>query len=67
MKVIVIGLGAMGSSVSYHLAKRGIEVVGIDQFSPPHAFGSSHVDTRILRLGYAAGMYYVPLGLRARE
>jgi sarcosine oxidase len=67
MKVIVIGLGAMGSSVSYHLAKRGIEVVGIDQFSPPHAFGSSHGDTRILRLGYAEGMYYVPLVLRARE
>ena len=67
MKVIVIGLGAMGSSASYHLAKRGFEVVGIDQFSPPHIFGSSHGDTRILRLAYAEGMQYVPLVLRARE
>lgn len=67
MKIIVIGLGAMGSSASYHLAKRGFEVIGIDQFSPPHSLGSSHGDTRILRLAYAEGIQYVPIVMRARE
>ena len=38
MKVIVIGLGAMGSSALYNLSKRGIDVIGIDKFSPPHQF-----------------------------
>ncbi len=49
-ETIVLGLGAMGSAATYQLAKRGNRVLGIDQFSPPHTFGSTHGDTRVTRL-----------------
>jgi len=39
---VVLGLGAMGSAAAFQLAKRGRKVLGIDQFAPPHRFGSSH-------------------------
>ena len=59
--VAVIGLGAMGSAALYQLAKRGARVVGIDRFSPPHTFGSSHGDTRITREAVGEGAAYAPL------
>jgi sarcosine oxidase len=58
--VAVLGLGAMGSAVLYQLAKRGAAVVGIDRFAPPHAFGSSHGETRITRQAVGEGRDYVP-------
>lgn len=64
---IVLGLGAMGSATTYQLAKRGNKVLGIDQFSPPHHFGSSHGDTRITRQAIGEGAEYVPLVLRSYE
>ena len=66
-KVIVVGLGAHGSSTAYHLASRGIDVIGIDQFHPPHAMGSSHGPSRIFREAYREGPGYVPMLQRARE
>jgi sarcosine oxidase len=42
-------------------------VLGIDQFSPPHAQGSTHGDTRITRLAIGEGEEYVPLALRSHE
>jgi sarcosine oxidase len=66
-QTIVIGLGAMGSATTYQLAKRGIKVLGIDQFSPPHTYGSSHGDTRITRQAIGEGAEYVPLVLRSYE
>lgn len=65
--VIVIGLGAMGSSTLLALARRGISVLGIDRFSPPHANGSSHGDTRITRLAVAEGSEYAPFVRRSHE
>ncbi len=59
--VIVIGLGAMGSAVLYQLARGGARVLGIDRFSPPHPYGSSHGETRITRLGVGEGGSYAPL------
>lgn len=59
--VAVVGLGAMGSATLYQLAKRGLQVVGIDQFSPPHDLGSSHGETRITRQAVGEGPAYVPL------
>ena len=59
--VIVLGLGAMGSSTVYQLALRGQKVLGIDQFTPPHAFGSSHGKSRIIREAYFENPLYVPL------
>ena len=48
-ETIVIGLGAMGSAATYQLAKRGNHILGIDRFSSPHFYGSSHGDTRVTR------------------
>ena len=64
---IVVGLGAMGSATALHLARRGYRVLGFDQFTPPHAHGSSHGQTRIIRKAYWEDPRYVPLLLRAYE
>ena len=58
---IVIGVGGMGSATLYHLAQSGCRVLGLEQFGIPHAFGSSHGSTRIIRLAYSEGPEYVPL------
>jgi sarcosine oxidase len=65
--VIVVGLGAMGSAASWQLAARGVSVIGIDQYAPPHAWGSTHGDTRITRLAIGEGREYVPLARRSHE
>jgi sarcosine oxidase len=62
---IVVGLGAMGSAAAYHLARRGSSVLGFDRFHPPHAHGSSHGATRIIREAYFEHPVYVPLVQRA--
>ncbi len=67
MKVIVIGLGAMGSAAAQHLAERGCSVRGFDQFTPPHSQGSSHGLTRIFRQAYFEDHRYVPLLIRSFE
>jgi sarcosine oxidase len=63
--VLVVGLGAMGSAALYHLAARGIGVVGVDAFDPPHTLGSTHGRTRIIREAYYEHPSYVPLVRRA--
>ncbi|MGH7552295.1 MAG: N-methyl-L-tryptophan oxidase [Longimicrobiales bacterium] len=65
--VIVVGLGVTGSSAAVALARRGARVLGLDRWTPPHAWGSSHGDTRISREAYYERPIYVPLVRRARE
>src|SRR5580692_10997491 len=65
--VIVIGLGAHGSSALYHLAGTGGKVVGIDQYVPPHVHGSSHGQSRIIREAYHENPVYVPFVQAAYE
>ncbi|HWE96936.1 MAG TPA: N-methyl-L-tryptophan oxidase [Tepidisphaeraceae bacterium] len=65
--VIVIGIGAMGSSACHHLARRGARVLGLEQFDIPHALGSSHGSSRMIRLAYYEHPDYVPLLRRAYE
>jgi sarcosine oxidase len=64
---ILLGLGAMGSGAAFQLAKRGVRVLGLDQFAPPHASGSTHGDTRITRLAIGEGAHYTPLVQRSHE
>jgi len=64
---IVLGLGAMGSAALYQLSKKGKNVLGIDQYVPPHKLGSAHGDTRITRQAIGEGYEYVPLALRSYE
>lgn len=65
--VIVIGCGAVGSATLYQLAKRGVKVLGLDRFHPPHDRGSSHGDTRITRLALGEGPQYLPFARRSHE
>jgi sarcosine oxidase len=65
--VIIVGLGAVGSAALYQLSKRGISVLGIDQFDPPHKLGSSHGETRITRLAVGEGKDYVALVKRSHQ
>lgn len=65
--VCVVGLGAVGSQAVLQLARRGLRVVGIDRFRPPHALGSSHGATRVIREAYFEHPLYVPLVQRSYE
>ena len=66
-ETIVLGLGAMGSASLYQLAKRGNAALGIDQFAPPHRFGSTHGDTRITRVAIGENEQYTLLARRSHE
>lgn len=59
--VIVVGLGAHGSAAAAALARRGVSVLGFDMFTPPHAEGSAHGGTRIIREVYSEHPDYVPM------
>src|SRR5579884_1072722 len=67
MKILVLGLGIMGSSAALHLARRGHEVIGVDAYARGHTLGSSHGKTRIIRQAYFEAPDYVPLLRRAYE
>jgi len=57
----------MGSATVYELARRGTRVLGLDRFTPPHALGSSHGHSRIIRSAYWDDPSYVPLVARAYD
>jgi len=65
--VCVAGLGAMGSMAAWELARRGARVVAIDPNPPPHALGSSHGGTRMIREAYFEAPFYVPMVRRAYD
>ena len=65
--VAVVGLGVTGAAALRELARRGFRSVGIDRFPPGHDRGSSHGETRIIRLGYFEHPSYVPLLRRSYE
>jgi len=64
-QIAVIGLGATGSAALFHLARRGVRAIGIEQSEPGHDRGSSHGPTRIFRLAHFENLSYVPLLRRA--
>lgn len=49
------------------LARRGLRVLGLDRYVPPHAHGSTHGRTRIIREAYFEHPAYVPLVQRAEH
>src|SRR5438270_8407927 len=55
----------MGSSACHHLSRRGARVLGLEQFDIPHARGSSHGYSRMIRMAYYEHPDYVPLLRRA--
>jgi sarcosine oxidase len=64
---IVVGVGGMGSAAVAHLAGRGLDVLGLERYDVPHAQGSSHGLTRIIRLPQYEDPTYVPLVRRALD
>lgn len=64
---IVLGTGGVGSAALYHLARQGVRALGIDRFPGGHDRGSSHGQTRIIRLAYFEHPDYVPLLRRAYQ
>jgi sarcosine oxidase len=65
--VAVVGLGAMGSAALFQLARRGVRTVGLDRFGEGHDRGSSHGESRAIRLGYFEHPSYVPLARAAYD
>ena len=49
---IVAGLGGHGAAAIAHLAKRGLNVLGLEKYDRVHANGSSHGRSRIIRQAY---------------
>src|ERR1043166_5428429 len=60
-EVVVCGLGVMGGAALRALARRGVSTLGIERYALGHDRGSSHGETRIIRLGYFENPSYVPL------
>ena len=56
-----------GSAALYHLAKKGLRVLGVEQFDVPHSLGSSHGHTRVIRKAYFEHPSYVPLLQKAYD
>ena len=65
--VIIAGTGAMGGAAADCLSARGLRVLALDRFSPPHKLGSSHGETRVIREAYFEHPSYVPLVQRAYQ
>lgn len=65
MRIAVVGLGIAGLSICARLSLAGHQVYGFEQFEPMHERGSSHGDTRIMRLTPGEGDVYVRLAQRA--
>ena len=64
---IVIGAGGMGSAAVYHLARRGLKVLGLEQYDILNEMGSSHGYSRMIRYTLQEHPSYVPLVRRAYE
>lgn len=65
--IIVVGLGGMGSAASAALARRGCRVIGIERYWPTHDLGSSHGESRAIRLAYFRDPEHLPLLQEAYE
>jgi sarcosine oxidase len=65
--VIVIGVGSMGAAACYYLARRGVSVLGLEQFDLVHDRGSHSGQSRIIRKAYFEHPDYVPLLERAYQ
>ncbi len=59
--VIVAGVGSMGASTCYHLARSGLSVLGLESRSIVNEDASHSGQTRIVRRAYFEHPDYVPL------
>ncbi|MGI8891668.1 MAG: N-methyl-L-tryptophan oxidase [Chthoniobacterales bacterium] len=66
-EVAVVGLGTMGSATVAECARRGVSVIGLEQFERGHELGSSSGRTRMIRKAYFEDPAYVGLLLRSYD
>lgn len=66
-QVAVVGVGTMGSLAAWQLARRGLSVMGFEQFNPGHDRGSAGGESRLFRTAYLEGSHYVPLLRTSRD
>lgn len=57
MRVAIVGGGGVGSMAAWRLARRGVEVLLLEQFALDHDRGSSFGDSRIVRRVYPDALY----------
>lgn len=66
-EVAVIGVGTMGSMAMWQLAKRGVSVIGFEQFGIGHDRAAVGGETRIFRTAYKEGAEYVPILKQSKQ
>ncbi|WP_439383749.1 N-methyl-L-tryptophan oxidase [Amycolatopsis lexingtonensis] len=66
-EVVVVGLGVVGAATLWRLAARGVDVVGLEQFTVGHPWGSSHGSTRMFRTTCLEHPGLVPLARLSRR
>ncbi len=65
--VVVVGLGSMGSMALWQLAKRGVNVLGLEQFGQVHTYGAYAGESRLFRVAAKEGQLFTPALMRSRE
>lgn len=60
-EAIVLGVGGMGAAALHALARRGVRACGVEQHAVGHDRGSSHGQTRAIRIAYFEHPDYLPL------
>lgn len=61
----VIGAGAFGSWIAWHLARAGKSVLLADAWAPAHSRSSSGGESRVIRMGYGAESLYTSMARRS--
>jgi sarcosine oxidase len=66
MRIVIVGAGTFGASLAWWLARRGDEVVLVDQFAPGDERATSGGETRLIRCTHGADADYAAMARRAR-
>ena len=61
----MVGAGVMGLAAAAALATRGAKVLILERAAPGHLGGSSHGESRVIRLSNFENPAYAPIILRA--
>ena len=65
--VAVVGAGAFGAWIAYHLRRKGKSVALLDSYGAGHSRSSSGGETRIMRMGYGPDELYTRFALRSMK
>ena len=63
--IAVIGAGAFGSWIAWHLGRAGKSVLLADAWAPAHSRSSSGGESRVIRMGYGADALYTSMARRS--